>query len=69
MSAYDFIAKFAEQGVKVCFAKFLEPFVQILLFAEASPCSHGIADRLYSSWSVYRVEAAQYLLQFLFETV
>ena len=31
MSAYDFIAKFPEQGVKLCFAKFLEAFVQILL--------------------------------------
>ena len=48
MSAIDFIAKFPEQGGKVCFANFLEVFVHILLFAEVSQHSHGIVGHLVS---------------------
>ena len=45
-SAYDFIAKFPEQEVRVCFAKFLEAFIQILLFAEVSQRSHALSVAL-----------------------
>ena len=34
--------EYPEQGVEVCFAKFLEALVQILLFAKVSRRSHGI---------------------------
>ena len=55
MPAHDFIAKFFEQGVKVCFAKVLEAFVQILLFAEVSQRSHGIVGRLVSRFGAFIV--------------
>ena len=55
MSTYHFIAKFPEQGVEVCFAKFLEAFVQILLFEEVSQRSHGIVGRLVSRFGAFTV--------------
>ena len=73
MSTYHFLAKLPEQVVEVCFAKFLEAFVQIVLFEEVYQRFHGIVSLALSPckliWSVYRVEAAIFLLQFLFETV
>ena len=53
LSAYDFIARFPEQGVKVCFAKFVEAFVQILLFAEISQRSHGTVGRVVSRFGAF----------------
>ena len=70
MSAYDFIAKFPEQGVKLCFAKFLEAFVQILLLQRSLnvPTALSVALLVHlerfscRSCSVSRVEAAQFLV-------
>ena len=53
ISAYKFVAKFPEQRVKVCFAKFMEAFVQILLFAEVSQRSHGTVGRLVSRFGAF----------------
>ena len=41
ISAYKFVAKFPEQRVKVSVAKFMEAFVQILLFAEVCQRSYA----------------------------
>ena len=55
MLTYDFTAKLPEQGVKVCFAKFLEAFIQIVLFTEVCQRSHGIVGRLVSRFGAFIV--------------
>lgn len=65
ISAYKFVAKFPEQRSKVCFAKFMEAFVQILFFAEVSQRSHGIVGRLVSRFGAF---IASKLLNFFFSS-
>ena len=65
ISANKFVAKFPEQRGKVCFAKFMEAFVQILLFAEVSQRSHGIVGRLVSRFGAF---IASKLLNFFFSS-
>ena len=54
-----------EQEVKVWFAKFLEAFFQILLFAEVSQRSYRIVGRLVSRFGAFIV---QKLLNFFFSS-